>query len=555
VGRRAVFEARCPDPMHADSQVVSKGTRASSLGVRRRYRCTPKAGEPHSFSLIEGPVPMPVHSPAPPCAEHPGSKVVRNGFYGKSPAKKRQMYRCTPADGSRPHAFVPELARDHVHTGVDSCVACEELRGTHRGDRAVARRHSWSARLVAEALRDLAGGKSYAETSRDARRVTARTRTRKPPEKAAGSKRARVKYVGSALSANAWHTAADWVEAFAPVLWEDLEPRLRAEEAAARAGNDELLAAGKPMRHPVVLMLDDIPIQTAVRREYFVLVAALVQWVEVPGADLPGRQVRLRLVRGFASNDHHAWKLLLNEVGVRPDFVLADRGKGIVKAVTDLYGTAVPLLPSLLHLREAVEEALVDTPGARQPGARRRGGGSGASKELLPALSGHVRSLRRHSLAEMTTGDWTAWWDRLERLLTDRGLPLEKIRVMRRNYEQLVADLLPVYAAYPQLPVATGGMEVALRQRVEPVLAGRAHAFANLERVNRLFDLVVCRDWGVFDDTLAVADLIRRDNEAHHGWATPLRFVQDVRPTAGARYSSLRDQQLLRARAREAGLA
>jgi len=62
------------------------------------------------------------------------------------------------------------------------------------------------------------------------------------------------------LSANAWHTAADWVEAFAPVLRQDLEPRLLAEEAAARAANDELLTAGNPMRHPVVCAVAASPL-------------------------------------------------------------------------------------------------------------------------------------------------------------------------------------------------------------------------------------------------------------------------------------------------------
>lgn len=546
--------AQCLDPTHADALVIAKGIRETAQGMRRRYRCTPKAGDPHTFSLIEAAVPMPVHSPPPPCPEHPGGKVVRNGMYARTPTKPRQMYLCTPPAGAEQHSFTPELPRDHVHTGHDSCAECEEFRGTHRGDRSVARRHSWSARLVAEALKDLAEGKSYAQISREARRVTGRTRTRKPEDEGdagSGQRQVRAKYVGSALSANAWHTASDWVEAFAPVLWDDLEPRMRAADAAARATNDALLGDGKPMEQPMVLLLDDIPINAGPRRDWFVLVAAQVVWVPVRrGSQLPGRQIRLRLVRGYASNDHHAWKLLLDELGYRPDFVLADGGKGLVKAVEDLYGGQVPLLPSLFHLREAVEEGLLDkTPGARAPARR------GAPRALLPVLEAHLRQLRRKALHTMTPEDWVRWWDRLEELLVERGLPVEPTRQRRENYESLVAGLLPVYRAYPQLPVSTGGLEVALRQRINPILAGRAHAFGNLERTNRLFDLVVCRDWEMFDDTLAVTDLIRRDNEAHGGWATALRYVQDHKPIDGGRYSSLRDQQLLRDRARKAGLA
>lgn len=545
-GRKPKYVARCPEPTHADAHVAAHGTFETSLGQRRRFRCTPKAGDPHTFALIVGPVPLPVHSPAPECPEHEGSTVVRNGTYSTSTVKKRQLYLCTPAGGAA-HSFVPKLARDHVHTGVDSCTVCEELRGTHRGDRTVARRHSWSARVVAEALKDLAEGKSYAAVSREVRRATGRTRTRASSKPAGG----KVRYAGTALSANAWHTAADWVEAFSPVLWDDLEPRLREADRQARERNDTTIAAGGRPTEPMVLLLDDIPVEVRGRKEYFVLVAAQVEWVPTPGAaEVLGRQVRLRLLRGYPSNAHHAWKLLLHELGYQPDFVLADRGKGLVKAVTEAYGGQVPVLPSLFHLREAVEKALLATPGARRAGAKRT---VNTARLLEPSLEAHVRGLRRSSLTTMTAQEWSAWWDQLERLLVGLRLPLEKVARRRRNYEQLVADLLPTYRAYPQLPVSTGGLEVALRQRVGPVLRGRKHAFANLERVNRLFDLVVCRDWGVFDDTLAVAELIRADNETNDGWATPLREVVDVR-TGSSRYSSLRDQQLLRTRARKEGL-
>ena len=543
--------ARCPDPLHVDSVVVSKGRRESSKGTLRRYLCRPKAGAPHSFSLVEGPVPMPIHSPPPACPEHPGSKVVRNGFYATSTTKPRQMYRCFPDGEGRVHAFVPKLARDHVHTGRDSCVECEELRGTHRGDKTVARRHSWSARVVADALKDLSEGKSYAAVSREVRRATGRTRTRA----ATGATTPRTKYAGSALSANAWHTAADWVETFSPVLWADLEPRMLAADLAARDRNDAELATHGRLSQPTVLLLDEIPVETGHRKDYSVLVAAQVEWVAPrQGAPMTGRQVRLRLLRGYPSNDHYAWKLLFHELGYRPDFVLADRGTGLVKAVEETWAGQVPVLPSLFHMREAIERALLKTPGARRdPGTK--GVSIGVARVLQRPFENHLRELRRSSLTAMTDQEWVAWWDRLETLLTDRGLPLEKVARTRRDYEPLVARLLPTYRAYPQLPVSTGGLEVALRQRVQPVLKGRQHAFANLERVNRLFDLVVCRDWAMFDDTLAVADLIRTDNEANHGWATPMRYVSDVRTASTSRYSSLRDAQLLRTRAREAGLS
>lgn len=42
---------------------------------------------------------------------------------------------------------------------------CEELRGVHRGETAVARRHTWSTRIVVRALERLTAGETYASVS------------------------------------------------------------------------------------------------------------------------------------------------------------------------------------------------------------------------------------------------------------------------------------------------------------------------------------------------------------------------------------------------------
>ena len=149
---RRLSQARCAQ--HPESHVIAKGTRHTAGGLKRTYLCTPQVGPPHKFSLTAEPdLDYTARwSPPPPCPEHPGSKVVRNGKYGSKTPKPRQRYRCTPADGSKPHSFTPPLPRDHVHENAEDCAHCEELRGVHRGDTAVARRHSWSSRVVARGL-------------------------------------------------------------------------------------------------------------------------------------------------------------------------------------------------------------------------------------------------------------------------------------------------------------------------------------------------------------------------------------------------------------------
>jgi hypothetical protein len=97
---------------------------------------------------------------------------VRNGTYGKTTAKPRQRYLCRPTDGSASHSFTPALARDHVHEGNERCDHCDEHRGVHHGETTSAWSHSWSSRLVAEALERLSRGDSYAEVSQWARRLT-----------------------------------------------------------------------------------------------------------------------------------------------------------------------------------------------------------------------------------------------------------------------------------------------------------------------------------------------------------------------------------------------
>lgn len=168
-------ETRCHH--HPGSQVRSIGTYETKGGTRRRYRCVPRGGDIHSFSVVEG-VGARVWSPPPPCPEHPGSKVVRNGTYGVRTPRPRQRYRCSPTDGSKAHSFTPALPRDHVHAAEGGCPECEELRGVHHGETAVARRHSWPTRLVARALAELARGGSYADVSRQALRSAERTAQR-----------------------------------------------------------------------------------------------------------------------------------------------------------------------------------------------------------------------------------------------------------------------------------------------------------------------------------------------------------------------------------------
>jgi hypothetical protein len=503
-----------------------------------------------------------------PRKEHKGSEVVRAGTYGKRTANPRQRYRCKPK-GEKAHTFTPPLPRDHVHVGQQACEHCDELRGVHRGETAVARRHAWSTRIVARGLDQLSAGTTYADVSRWALRaagIEPRVRRRKASEPATvaevaeaaqgGAKRRKSR--ASMESHNVWHIAADWCEVFSPVVFAPIEERLRSQALAAVEANAALRAAGEPVTAPSVWLLDDVPVygrdadgSGRSRRDagFYLLVLAEVIWE--PGdpwavPPLPEGRPRLRLVRAMPKSNAAAWRLVFDEAGYVPDYVVCDAGTGIRAGVEAHFDPAVTkFVPSLWHLARAVETALADTGGAFVA--------TPAGRQLLPSLAEHLKTLKRGQPPLASTQGWSAWWDELEARLVAARLPRDKIRTRRRNYEASLAAVLPDLLAHPNVPVSTGGLETLISKHVQPMLAGRRASFGNIERTNRLFDLAVARTHGAFDDLSAVATLLRTDARAAKGWTTPLREVADPRPPSGA-YSSLRDATLLADLAVERGL-
>jgi hypothetical protein len=663
---RSVPEARCLT--HKTAKVVALGTRKTKNGSSRRYRCTPAVGTKHTFSVLltdVGDAQPRVWTPPPACGLHEGSAVVRAGVYGTRTPKPRQMYRCRPVDGGKPHRFTPQLPRDHVHTSEGGCVHCEELRGFHHGETAVARTHSWPTRIVVLAMDELSRGGSYGETSRTALqraelaaqrydelvaegmssedaadvvdaelagesvpvqtaaadaesadgtparyRRTRRSKAEVAAEKAAAAAEKaalaqrksakKVKELGEAARSaklaeaeqaaaanprrrnarraeanNAWHVAADWVEAFSPVLYQPLHDRLHTQARAERARLDEQYRNGELLERPQVLVLDDVPVygrdpETGKQRRdagFFLLVAAEVVWTprrhasdpfaleEVPAAaDVPryDRELRLRAVRAMPKSNSACWRLLLDELGYAPDFVVADAGSGIGKAVADHYqpsepGSHTTFIPSLWHIGQAVQTGLADTRGALVRTEAR----ASAARSLAPALADHVNLLSRGTIRDQST--WTTWWDDLTTLMRNLKLPTDKLKSRRRQYEQPFLDAIAHLTGLPDVPVSTGGLELLIDRQVSPMLKRRSAGFANIERTNNLFDLVVARQHGVFLDHSALVQQLRNDALSAAGYAVPLRDISDPRPKSG-RYSSLRDSQALLDLADERGL-
>lgn len=571
--KKARPAARCLE--HPGSAIVAAGTYKTASGTRRRFRCSPLAGDVHWFVVqidVDG-EPELEHSqqfqarwsPMPKCPEHPDAYVVRNGTYGSHTPKPRQRYRCYPNEFNRNshHSFTPPLPRDHVCAGDEHCAHCEELRGIHRGETAVARRHSWPTRIVVRGLEQLAGGATYSDVSRWALRVTNSTRTKtyahgdeaSEGTQKATKKRKKKRSAASEASRNSWHVAADWVEAFAPPIWADVDDKLRTRTVAERRRLDELLAAGKPLDMPQVVLVDDVPVygrdatSGKARRDggFYILAVAEVFWEQPSDPFMAvATTTKLRLLRAMAKSNTAAWRLVFDELGYTPDFVVADAGTGIAAAFDAHFGPErTRFVPSLWHLARNVEKSFSDTPKAFST--------AGGTKRLIAPIDEHMRQLTRDT-ALATAETWSAWWDELGTLLGVHGLPVERSLERRSDYEQQFADLLDAIHTHPGLPISTGGLETLITKHVHPILAMRRTGFANIERTNLLLDLVVAKHHGAFDEPGDIVELIRTDNNLHGGWTVPLRTIADPRAISGTGYSSLRDATLIATLAEQRGL-
>jgi len=561
--RRTAPVATCPT--HRDGVVRAKGVRKSSAGTWRRYLCKRPTGEKHQFQVMvdETATPQPKAAPPPTCPEHPDSHVKRAGTYGKR--GRRQRYLCTPVDG-KPHQFTPPLSREAVADG-DSCARCDELLSPHHGPVTAARHTPWTLAGIAQALNDLSQGASYANVSLALRsqRDEARTHLHEAHGIEFTVTTTLVPTASTTTSysrkerRNAWRVAADLVEQYSPPLFAEVDARYRAEAQAMRDRNDAALADNPdaPLREPLVYVLDDHPILVPTgeddrkRPAWHVLTVAEVLWRS--GDDpfaLPQRDTRLRLARAYPRTNADAWKLALDELGVRPDFVVADAGTGLQAAVKAFYGEQVGVVPSLWHIQQNLRDALAKLQNTTYV--------DGDERVLVDPLRKHLGLLAREELIGRTEADIVKWWDDLLTIVASLPAPVSSIITRRELHQPRLIAALPILTANPHVPASNATVENRIRNALKPFLENRSHLFGNAERTNRLLNLIVCRDAGVFTNLDTLALRIRQMNEANGGWAPAPRQILDKQPPATTsrtrRYSSLKSRGVVSKLAKEKGI-
>lgn len=432
----------------------------------------------------------------------------------------------------------------------------------HRGTLTAARHTPWSLAGVVQALNNLSLGSSYAAVALDLRAQRRLTlahlkeahgvdltlpESPLPPVLGSWSRQ---------QGRNAWHLGADLVEQYSPLLYAKVEEELIARERRVRAENDAVLEKdpNATLAHPLVYILDEQPVGftrwSSDRTRYQQAKWSLLVVVEIlwhTGKDplvLPQREPRLRLARAYPRGDAAAWRLVLSELPVRPDFVIADSADAIRSAVNRHYGKgAVGFIPSLYHIHANLRSSLIKLP----KGKTRVNG----KERLVPHLERAMSGISRAELMK-NESDIKAWWDQIIKEANALAPKQTKITQQRKFHERRMIEAIPILKKNPQLPASNAAVESRIRLHLEPFLENRKHRYRNLARTNFLMDLAVCRAQGVFRDLNNVAQIIRQTNEDARGWAPAPRTLADTQPALSSSsqsaphiYSSLLNVQLI----------
>lgn len=387
---------------------------------------------------------------------HAGSKVKRDGSYGPD-GHRRQRYHCVPANGDAPHRFTEPLPREESWHA--DCDVCERRVGRLDGPHA-ARQYRFVARGIAGTLVAVGGGASYMRAARVARERARRLRA----DPATGDLR---------LSKHG-QLVADWVEVFAPVVFEPHRPDAWPSEGT--------------------LVFDHLPFR--------------VKAFNANGQAIPGGRVvfdvfaamgyergepRIWRLEAFPNASAANWSAFLGRLGGRPQRVVCDNHSGMTSAVrsrwpmTDLYLCE-------WHLRHALERLLA---------AQARRGYASAVAPLQPRVEAAFAgvSFWRPFVADCRAAGVPAldrWLDEMDALIQGQ--------FARRGF----AGTRPA-----NMPLTTGGLEQRLRP-IRVAIHPRRYALKNRERTNRLLMLIQLHANGD-DSEVAYRKNIRLWLEANSG--------------------------------------
>jgi hypothetical protein len=386
---------------------------------------------------------------------HAGSRVKLDGTYGQR-GHRRQRYKCSPR-ADKPHVFTELLPREESWNG--DCDQCERHLERREGPKAP-RHYQFVARGIAEALAAVGAGDTYMHASRVARDRARRFRF--DPE------------TGEVRESAHGQLVADWVELFAPVVFE-------AHRASAWPAEGSLL-------------LDHVPFR--IRAE------------DASGRGIPGGTVafdvfcavgyragkpRLWHAEAFATAHPANWSAFLGSLEGEPKRVVCDAHRAMLQAIGERWPSA-ELHQCEWHLQHALKRLL--------------------TKELRKGSSAELEELRER--AEGALAGPNFWRSFVEAARAIENESLDRwIVVNGPTIKAQFARRPPPSRRPAEMPLTTAALE-QLTRPMAAALYPRRYALKNRERLNRLLMLMQLHINGD-DDIQAYSKAIRAWLETNGG--------------------------------------
>jgi hypothetical protein len=405
-----------------------------------------------------------------PRPEHARSGVKLDGTYGR-PGHRRQRYRCSPK-GGKPHVFTELLPREESWHG--SCDQCERQIERREGPKAP-RHYQFVARGIAEALQASGAGATYMHASRVARDRARRFRF--DPE------------TGELRESDHGQLVADWVELFAPVVFEPHRPSAWPTEGS--------------------LLLDHLPFRVrALDANGKRIPAGRVAFDVFCAVGYRAGKPRLWRAEAFSSAHPANWSVFLGSLPGEPKRIVCDAHGGMLQAIEERCPDA-ELHQCEWHLQHALERLLAkearSSPSKELEELRSRAEGALAGPSFWRPFVRAARAAENESL---------------DRWIVVNG-PTIEAQFTRRG---------PASKRPAEMPLTTAALE-QLTRPITAALYPRRYALKNRERLNRLLLLLQLQVNGD-DDVRTYAKVIRAWLEANGG--RPLGRRRAIADPAGS---------------------
>jgi hypothetical protein len=391
-----------------------------------------------------------------PRPEHARSRVKLDGTYGK-PGHRRQRYKCSPRGGGKPHVFTELLPREE--SWHDTCEQCERHVERREGPKAP-RHYQFVARGIAEALQAVGTGATYMRASRVARDRAHRFRFDAE--------------TGELRESDHGQLVADWVELYAPVVFELHRPRAWPADGS--------------------LLLDHLPFR--------------IRALEANGKPIPAGRVAFDVfcavgyragkpllwrAEAFPTAHPANWRAFLGALAGEPKRIVCDAHGGMLQAISERWPDA-ELQQCEWHLQHALERLL--------------------AKEMRKSPSDELERLRARAEGALTGPSFWRPFVRAAKAAENESLD-RWIAVNGPTIEAQFARRPPPSRRPVEMPLTTS----ALEQITRPIVAAlypRRYALKNRERLNRLLMLQQLHVNGD-DDVQAYATTIRAWLEQNGG--------------------------------------